>query len=89
MAIHSKDGDHTNPILQPAQTELAPTEHIRHPINSHDDKPLILMISASDHLTMNWYRWFKRWANRPLGMNARKSLTDTGIGVYMATQNDR
>ncbi|MEC8728523.1 MAG: hypothetical protein VXX58_07065 [Pseudomonadota bacterium] len=89
VAIHSKDGEQTNPILQPAQTELAPTEHIRHPINSHDDKPLILMISASDHLTMNWYRWFKRWANRPLGMNARKSLTDTGIGVYMATQNDR
>ncbi|MGB2489183.1 MAG: hypothetical protein ACPIDZ_09590 [Candidatus Puniceispirillales bacterium] len=89
VAIHSKDGEQTNPILQPAQTELAPTEHIRHPINSHDDRPLILMISASDHLTMNWYRWFKRWANRPFGMNARKSLTDTGIGVYMATQNDR
>ncbi|MGB2062745.1 MAG: hypothetical protein ACPHW3_09660 [Candidatus Puniceispirillales bacterium] len=88
VAIHVKDGDQTSPILQPAQTELAPTEHIRHSINTNDHKPLILMISASDHLTMNWYRWFKRWANRPLAMNARKSLIDTGIGVHMATQNN-
>jgi hypothetical protein len=36
---------------------------------------------------MNWYRWFKRWSNRPMGMSARKSLLDTGIGVHMAVQD--
>ena len=87
VAIHAKDGDTITPILQPAQTELAPTEHIRHPVQTGDNKPLIIMMSASDHLTMNWYRWFKRWSNRPMGMNARKSLLDTGIGVHMAVQD--
>ncbi len=87
VAININDGDQIIPLLQPAQTELAPTEYIRHPIHLTEQKPFMIMVSSSEHMTSNWYRWFKRWAARPAGLTAKNSLKDTGIGVHLAAQD--
>ena len=87
VAINVNDSGQIIPLLQPAQTQLAPTEHIRHPIHLAEQKPFMILVSSSDHMTTSWYRWFKRWANRPAALTAKKSLKDTGIGVHMAAQD--